>query len=325
VDFLPSVAAAEELSTFRLSWLRGEGAESCPSAQELERAVQSRLGRDPFAENAEQAIEASVARSGDATWHIQIRVRDAGGKKMGSRELDTEASDCRAIADALALAVALAIDPDAELGPPPPPLARVEPATVPPKAPAACPAPPACPGPAPCRCPPPTRATVHATFTGRALLAGGILPGVASGAGMSGDLAISRWHATLGFYWLAETKARGFAFGLSAASVGGCVDAIRSESTTLGLCTGVQFGAMHSVVRDPNLRPDGPGERLWVALEFGPRLSWRGPGPFYAELGGSLLAPLTRPAFGVRLEPNPRFQPDMPCGVGFAGLGVAVP
>jgi hypothetical protein len=82
---------------------------------------------------------------------------------------------------------------------------------------------------------------------------------------------------------------------------------------------------MHSVVRDPNLRPDGPGERLWAALELGTRLGWHGPGPLYAELSGSVVAPLTRPEFGVQGEPNSRFQPDLPGGIGFVGVGVTVP
>ena len=142
---------------------------------------------------------------------------------------------------------------------------------------------------------------------------------------MSGDFAIGRWHATLGWTWLAETKSRGFAFGLSTAVLGGCFDAVRSDSTTLGTCAGVELGAMHSVVRDANLRPSGPGERVWAAGELGPRLSWRGPGPTYAEIGGSLVVPFTRPRFGVSDEAEPRFQSEALGGIGFIGLGIAVP
>lgn len=319
--------AAEEPSTFRLSWVRGDGAESCPAARDLTLAVEARLGRDPFAESAREAIEASVTRSGATHWQVQVRVRDAEGKAIGTRDLDTEASDCRAIADAIALAVALAIDPNAALGPVPPPHST-GPAVLPrPEAMStkACPAVPTCKAPAPCRCPPPERAPTKSTLTGRVMLAGGILPGAAYGAGISGSLGVGRWHATLGGYWLAESEVQGFAFGLSTATADACFDAFHHGSVTLGICAGMELGAMHAVVTAPDLRPTGPGESVWLAAGLGAYLGWRGPGPFYAEVGGALLAPLLRPEFGVSGEAEPRFQPDSVGGIGFLGLGAAVP
>jgi hypothetical protein len=318
--------AAEGPSAFRLSWLRGHGAESCPAAQELERAVTARLGRDPFAEDAREAIEASVARSGDSAWHVQVQVRDAEGKAIGRRDLDTEASDCRAIADATALAIALAIDPNAELEPTPPP----RPVTSPPASASqgstvACPAAPVCPTPAPCRCAPRENAPMQSAVAGRRIVASGILPGVVYGAGVFGELGIGRWHATLGFIWLAESGREGLAFGLSTAVLGACVDAVRSDSMTLGACAGGELGAMHSVVTDPNLRPVGTGERVWAAAELAAYLRWRGWQPLYAELGGSLVVALTRPEFGVRDEPTARYQSEVFSGIGFVGLGVFVP
>lgn len=326
--YLPRVALADELPTFRLSWVRGDGAEGCIAEKELERAVAARLGRNPFDEGAEQTIEASITRGDQTGWKAQIRVRDPKGNASGKRDLDVESDDCRAIGDAVALAMALAIDPNAELGEAPPPLSVASPnASVAPTAVATgtCPVAPVCKAEAPCSCPPPMQTTTRGTLTGRALLAGGILPGAAYGAAVGGDFVIGRFRSTLAWYWLSESERSGFAFGLSTAAAGACFDAIRSDSMTLGICTAFELGAMHSVVKDPNLVPDGPGEQVWAALELGPRLGWRGPGPLYAELGGSLVVPVTRPEFGVQGEEDARFQPDLAGGLGFVALGVAVP
>jgi hypothetical protein len=107
----PCSAWAEEL-TFRLSWVRGAGAEDCPNAEQLTSAVERRLGRDAFSEPALRHIEGSVARA-ERSWRVQLRVVGTDNTVFGSRELEADGQDCSSIADAVSLAIALSIDPDA--------------------------------------------------------------------------------------------------------------------------------------------------------------------------------------------------------------------
>jgi hypothetical protein len=140
-----------------------------------------------------------------------------------------------------------------------------------------------------------------------------------------GALTFKRARLELGGAWLAETETAGFAFGLSTAQLGACFDAVRSRQLSLGSCAQLELGALHAVVRSPNLRPLLPTEHLWVALGLGPRLSLRGPALFRAELGCFLLAPVTRPEFAVVDESSARFQPARIAFSGFVGLGVMAP
>src|SRR5688572_24899885 len=112
MHLVASRASADTRPTHILRWTRGPGAESCIDAQMLATAVEERLGRVVFAEQATPAviIEAHVARA-TAGWHVAIAVRSADGKPLGARELDEPAADCRALDEALSLVIALIVDP----------------------------------------------------------------------------------------------------------------------------------------------------------------------------------------------------------------------
>lgn len=100
-------------STFALSWVRLEGAESCPPKGRLAAEVQSRIGRDPFAASAARALEVMASRT-DGRWLVRIHIRDQDGATLGYRALDSMADDCSAVFSATVLALALTIDPRAE-------------------------------------------------------------------------------------------------------------------------------------------------------------------------------------------------------------------
>lgn len=99
-----------------LAWVRLPGAEACPSAQEVARAVEARLGRAVFvaAGDAELTIEGRAEASADAAgFRAVVRITDATGAVLGERTLEQPGDDCAALLAPLALAIALTIDPDA--------------------------------------------------------------------------------------------------------------------------------------------------------------------------------------------------------------------
>jgi hypothetical protein len=321
-------AAATE--SVRLDWVRGEGADACPDGTEIARRVQARLGRSVLSDDARRRIEGVVERRG-AGWRVTLRVRDADGTVVGRREIDASSADCEPVADAAVLAVALAIDPEAALGPPPPAEAVEPPAPAP-----ASPAPP----PETCRaaepivltapvypglvvrpCPEPPEPSYRLTASARALAAGGQLPRIAPGAALAADVRFEeRWHVGAELFWLPETLAPTgpFAFGLTAGAAQGCFDVVPFGRGALGVCLGVQIGALHAVVLD--LVPIEPGEQLWAAAAAHSRLDVALAEPLGAEVGIELGIPMVRHEFGVAGRPDPAFITGTVTGRGFVGL-----
>ena len=56
-------AAQEPLRAVPFSWVRGDGADRCPSPADMMTAVRARVGRDPFSPAATTSAEASVERA----------------------------------------------------------------------------------------------------------------------------------------------------------------------------------------------------------------------------------------------------------------------
>src|SRR5580692_3933573 len=101
-----------------LSWVRLAGAEACVGLRDVARAVEKRLGRPVFVAptRADVAVEGRIERARPSGgWRAVITVSDERGAVRGTRELRTDAADCRALDDSIALALALMIDPDASL------------------------------------------------------------------------------------------------------------------------------------------------------------------------------------------------------------------
>lgn len=97
--------------------MRLEGAESCVATQPLARAVEQRLGRSVFvsASEAELSVEGRVEKK-NKSWRAHFDVRDAQGKLLGKRDLESSAASCDSLTGPLALAIAITIDPDAAMG-----------------------------------------------------------------------------------------------------------------------------------------------------------------------------------------------------------------
>jgi hypothetical protein len=125
--------------------------------------------------------------------------------------------------------------------------------------------------------------------------------------------------------WMPEVHAADarFSFGLTAFSLGACVELIRRGLAELAACGGAWGGAVHAVVFD--LSPVGPGERGWAAVEVAPRLRLHIWGRLHLETGLEVIVPLVRQPFTVIGLTAPVFQQAPLTLLPFAGLGATFP
>jgi hypothetical protein len=326
---LAASTALAEPETVSLAWVRGPGAEACPSQSAVVRQITSRLGRSPFASDAERSIDAYVSHA-EAGWRAEIYVRDRDGKLAGARVLTSEAADCGAIESATVLALALAIDPEGALrAPDPAPVLAPDPAPI-----VVPPAPAVTPRPAPlpithapfAAADPPSIGLGGSGVALRGAVGLGLLPRAAAGVSLAAHAAITRsWAITAEALWMPEVAAADdrFAFGLSAVALGACVGVARSSSVDLAACGAIWAGALHAVVRD--LPPTEPGDRAWAAASVTPRLRLRLAPRLHLELGAQVLVPLIRQPFTVTGWAEPVFQQTPIAVLPFAGLGVNFP
>jgi hypothetical protein len=98
----------------RLRYTRARGAERCPDERTLARAVASRLGYDPFRDQAPRTVVAYVRASGGALQGT-VTLIDAAGTASGDRRLVAAGGDCAELVASMALAISIAIDPVAAL------------------------------------------------------------------------------------------------------------------------------------------------------------------------------------------------------------------
>jgi hypothetical protein len=141
--------AGPRVPPIALSYARAPGAEACPDADELRRAVIKEMGYDPFA--AEPPADASrlqvtiARRAGRLT--VEMEMRDGAGRVLWSVDHLRSGGDCRTLVEAAGLAIAVRVDPGPAPAPacpePPPPAAPPAAPPAPPPAPAGPPRPPA--------------------------------------------------------------------------------------------------------------------------------------------------------------------------------------
>lgn len=302
----------------------------CPSAPDLRRGIERRLGRTLAP--GEANVEAQVDPQAQGGYRLVLRTSAAG--VVDERVL--EADDCRALADATALVVALAIDPVAvaEAMEAFAPVDEIEapPTETPPVAPA------------------PARRDATTTELGatepratpgagdeaseRSLRPGGLLrvgAGVGLGAlpGVTGVPSLAaglRWRRARleleGTYWIPRVsdpvEGARVAVQLGAATVRGCGQLGR-DRLEAPLCGGVQLGGMRGQGRGV---PDAhSAQGLWVALEASMGLSWWFR-PRWALAGGFVAAvPVRQPAFELTDDPPVRlFEPSAVVGRVWLGI-----
>ena len=289
-------ARSETNDTFRFAWVRGTGAERCPSERELAERVKARLGRDPFDDAAVRVIEGSVMHE-SGHFRLELRVRDESGALLGERTLGSNGDDCASLADAATLAVVLTIDPDASLdeaatralAEPPPPRAPLA-------APPARPCPPLPKLALPPPCPSCSEPAVRASLAAHALAAAGSLPSVVPGAQISGEIAWKSARFGAGAFFLpAVTNDAGhITIGLTSAVLAACL----AIGSAFDLCA--QFDAGVVRVSAEELAPVNPGEYPWLAAGLGPRAGFDVTENLRLELAAFAVAPLARHEFVVR-------------------------
>ena len=323
-------ALADEPAPFRLSWVRGEGAGSCPDARSIAARAAERLSRNPFSETAKQSIEGSVAREGDELAAV-LRLRDEAGVEHGRREIRSRQIDCVELGDAVVLAVVLTIDPNAAHADAPAPPAPTSSPQAPPAATeppalgvcpvARCPTLPPCP-PARCPAPPPLE---NVALAARFVFGVGILPSFSPGAAAVGEVGAPRVRGSFGVVYFPEvtTSDERYAFGLTTGFLGAVFAWPVASGVELSGTAELEIGAIHAVVFESV--PVDPGEEWWVAGALGPRLGFLGLSPLRLELGVSMVVPLARPSFKVRGIAEPVFQSAPVGGFAYAGLGFGLP
>lgn len=325
-------AGSEELS-FRLSWVRGVGAEDCPNAEQLTAAVEARLGRDAFSEPALRHIEGSVTRV-EGAWRVQLRVIAADNAVLGSRELEANGPDCSSVADAASLAIALTIDPQAlderhedptvvPLAPPRPAPPAATPSQPPPRSEPDTPTFPArraAPGGSP-----PT-APLAGEIVPRALFAVGILAQAGLGAELGSELRLGRsLGLSLSMAYLSEQRTAGGEFGLSiaAGSLGLCLWALDRPRALLKVCGELMAGAIQVVVYNPI--PTNPGEHPWLAPRLGPRFAYRLGERLALEVSAFTVVPLVRARFSIAGLESSVFETARLSLLSSLGVRVSIP
>lgn len=300
--------AIDEASGARLSWVRADGADSCPSIEQLTSQVVQLLGRDPFQANPAQHIEA-VAERHHGQWRARLYVRTGDHPIAAPREILDDAPDCSALATAVSLAIALSIDPTVRPAPPPPP------SPTPPR-----------PAPVPSFAPSEPRPAVNSTVALGAFGQLGLLPGSSFGAELSAEpWSQDRLHLRVGAIFLPEVRADrpggAFLFGATAISLSPCVHLFRGQVASVAACGTFVVGAAHALALD--LTPVAPAQRGWFALGASARASLRVVGPLSVEARLDVSALPLRVQFNLQGAADSVFEQSPVALSGFLGLGLS--
>jgi hypothetical protein len=321
--FCKDVEAAEPARpSYRLLWVRGDEASSCPPPSAVARGVEERLGYDPFSADARATIEAHVDRSG-GVW--QVTLRFPSGSSDAVKRFESGSADCGAVAQAAELAIGLAIKTNEtneeardERGTPPvPPAAdhahessNLRAAATETRAPLPPDGPPPKPAPAP----------LEGLIAVSGVGAVGLLPQAAIGLDARGLVRLQRAaYLSLGMSHFPEVPADdpSFRLGTTLGRFGACVDPTRSARPRLVGCGHVELGNTVVVVRE--LTPTAPGSRIFGAVSAGLLFvqPWR---PFALLVEANAMVPV--PAYDFILSGTGRTIYSSPFVTGFLRVGL---
>jgi len=301
---LVSHAAAAKPHAFEpaaLSWVREEGAASCPGGVEIARAVEERLGPGALVSMPQAAlvVEASIRARAEGGFHVDIALA-RGDVIVGRRELESAAPACAELAAQAVLVIALTIDPEVS------PLA--DPADRPaPSAPAApVPPPPAA---EPPRKPAPrvsAKAPPAVPWAGDLELgtgvATGIVPAMAAGLFLRGRLRPPGLPIAVEFetgYFpprsVDAAPGRGATFQVLLLGLGLCNQAARRARLRVTLCAGPDLAVVTGSGYGYDLTPHFSSWTL--ALSARGRLGFRVARGFSLFLGPDVVVPFGRDRF----------------------------
>jgi hypothetical protein len=299
---------APSKKTASLGWSRLEGADGCIATRDLAQGVEKLLGRSALvsASQADLAIEGRIEkRAPGPGYHATLTVSSSKGDPLGSRELSTESSDCRALDAEVELAVALMIDPEAALAPPtaaPSASASAPPVVSAPPT-ASVTAPPArtvyVPVPAPP--PPPAPEPWRGDLAAGVAVGFGHLPEVSPGVVIAGSLEppwLFPLEGTLTFFPpVGVDLVRGARVELMAFEGAGfaCPIAYREDVWSIRVCGGLQGGflAVSSTGFDV-VPPDENGLRGTLGAGVRGRVDFRIVGPLGVAFAADFMVPFIR-------------------------------
>lgn len=302
-------AAAEEPRVAALSWIRMPGAEACATPPDVAQAVEQRLERRVFVSptDAELWVEGRVEHT-ETGWQAVIGMMDADGAEIGTRTIEVDDPDCRALDASVALVVSAMIDPEAALR------ASATPETQ--AAAEAAPEPPAesaevlerplsdCPEPAPEPRAPPARWGLG--IVGGGVVGLGVLPGVALGATLHIDVTPPGFvPIELGVVIFRDARGElrdggGADLSLAWGELGLCpeIGAGETEAGWLRACGLVQVGAIQS--RGFGFDRSFDSDDAIVNAAARARLALRLTGGLMLSAAGTLGVPLLRRGFEAR-------------------------
>lgn len=291
----------------RLVWTRGTDTDECASREALMKSVVTRLGYDPFADDAPQLVVGSVTHT---RGRYVITLRVDGEQSSPTRQLESSIDDCRAVGEAAALSIALDIEA-AHVAPPPSATADAAPAFAPEdhdgSTESASPtdASPRSASPRDAGSRDAAMAALPATSRRGASAsvgvvgAAGLLPRLAAGIDVSGVVHFGGpLSLSVGMTHLPEVSAEDprFSFGSTLVRAGVCLDLFTAGPNRLGGCAHAVVGSTHLVVEE--LQPIAPGPRRFAGPSLGLRYA-RSVGPLVLSVGGDALVPIPRYQFDV--------------------------
>jgi hypothetical protein len=103
-------ALADVPRPVRLDYDRQAGAAACPDDVTIRAGVTSRLGYDPFSDQANDRMRVTLRENGRVL-EARIELVDALGNLRAERRLVSHGGDCAELASSVELAMAIAIDP----------------------------------------------------------------------------------------------------------------------------------------------------------------------------------------------------------------------
>ncbi|MFO0560281.1 MAG: hypothetical protein U0269_19855 [Polyangiales bacterium] len=314
----------------RLAWVRDEGAEQCPDVVAVQRSVTSRVGHDPFRADAATSIDAVVRRL-DGAFVARFFVRGPNGEALGNREFTSANERCEAIVEAVALALAIVIDPTVALRPTAQPATNSEaqpPVVQQPPRRRARPSQPSAAQPvAPTVARGPRVAAIGAFAS-----ALGLLPSLAAGASIEGEIHWAPWFSThVSGAWFAEQRTRTtlseFGFSFVGAHIAPCFDPLASAQdarASFALCAGLSVGATFAAVIGQ--RATDGGSRPWAAIVPSARGRLRIVGPLVLDARVGLALAAARASFIEELPApaQPTLVFEQSVGSLFASLGLGI-
>ncbi len=108
----PPAARADDGPVVRLRYEVSAPAEGCPSEVSLRDLVLARVGRDPFAPDADAEVRATVEVAEDgAGLRGRVEIVAADGSSLGERSLPAPRGACRDLVHAMVVPIAIALDP----------------------------------------------------------------------------------------------------------------------------------------------------------------------------------------------------------------------